>query len=691
MTIRDFEKFLSENKLIKTHKLESLRNCRVGIDGAMWIKETVGRLVEEPFQLGIGGVPLTMNDVVIQDLEQWKHNGITPLIAFSGLNINLDRPPFFRNQSLNRKKAWEAYCNGNIDSAYTQFNSEKSVCLNFIRNLFPLLSERKIEYIQAPYLAWAQLAWFAKNDFIQNVFGGLELLMFGVQSVIISIDFATETYNMVELNDILQFTNMMPDQFIDSCILAGFDFCRTFFPLTKTSSVFSSALDMIKQRTSGAIAVQQGNGGASNLSQFLRIKYLIKNHIVLEPTCVCEPLNKDSAPSDLHEIFGFKFPIGIYFFLSQGVLNPQAVNLMQHGLIEAAPLVDSHEYRTALEKLIPLRSKTLAILSHALNEEFMRKPVYTIRWFDPDNQIEMDHANYMDLVDQLPCFLKLSDLDAEKSRQQRKVVDTRFLVDFLIHREKSASVAVNNNVILINPAQVSGQVLMHTMQYLEYISPDLKPSVYARALAGVSPEFQEEAIAIIELLRLGLLTSSPFSPTEDGGIESLYEKSPERFLIARVLSVLSADIKNVPWSGPLDQDLMAFNSILKALYRSLRNLIELLLMNLFVQNKAQILPVKFIAIANELPFFQESSTAMGLIVSEFLQKPQPSAKDLEQKFPGCVSPVSDLKRGIAFWGEISKMVKTISSSVEIDASIVNQFAAADRYLSEQCKLADYLN
>ena len=94
--------------------------------------------------------------------------------------------------------------------------------------------------------------------------------------------------------------------------------------------------------------------------------------------------------SDLMEIFGFRLPPEIYFFLSQGIVTSQAINnLIQGYLFEAPPLVDSKEYRKTLDDLKEIRTKTLALISTFLHEGISQKPVFTVRWFAPFDKKEM--------------------------------------------------------------------------------------------------------------------------------------------------------------------------------------------------------------------------------------------------------------------------------------------------------------
>lgn len=44
-------------------------------------------------------------------------------------------------------------------------------------------------------------------------------------------------------------------------------------------------------------------------------------------------------------------------------------------------------------------------------------------------------------------------------------------------------------------------------------------------------------------------------------------------------------LKEVPWSGGINQDLAGFYSITQAFYRSLRNLVEMIFLSMFITKK----------------------------------------------------------------------------------------------------------
>lgn len=68
--------------------------------------------------------------------------------------------------------------------------------MNFVPNAIRYLHQLNVETFTAPYHARAQLAHFfsatstGQMPLVHNVWGGLEMLLFGVPNVITDIDFA---------------------------------------------------------------------------------------------------------------------------------------------------------------------------------------------------------------------------------------------------------------------------------------------------------------------------------------------------------------------------------------------------------------------------------------------------------------------------------------------------------------------
>lgn len=80
--------------------------------------------------------------------------------------------------------------------------------------------------------------------------------MFDVDRVITSIDFTKQTFSVIAKKDILQDLFLSDDQFLDLCILAGFDQLSTFPPLSEGAFSFKNIHDLLRQHRTGFNAVK---------------------------------------------------------------------------------------------------------------------------------------------------------------------------------------------------------------------------------------------------------------------------------------------------------------------------------------------------------------------------------------------------------------------------------------------------
>lgn len=141
--------------------------------------------------------------------------------------------------------------------------------------------------------------------------------------------------------------------------------------------------------------------------------------------------------------------------------------------------------------------------------------------------------------------------------------------------------------------------------------------------------------------------------------------------------------KECAWSSVVDHDLLAFNCILKALGRSIRGLLEMVLLSVLVRTKVQIHHRRYVVVSQRLPFYQENSTALGIVAKEFLVNENENNASIIEKYPCCISPVDDLKKGIQFWNEIVLMVKELGTQDLVSNNVVTQFETADQFFKKR--------
>mmetsp|Transcript_6988 Transcript_6988/g.8678 ORF Transcript_6988/g.8678 Transcript_6988/m.8678 type:complete len:275 (+) Transcript_6988:457-1281(+) len=269
-------------------------------------------------------------------------------------------------------------------------------------------------------------------------------------------------------------------------------------------------------------------------------------------------------------------------------------------------------------------------------------------------------------------------------------MDMNFIVKFLLHNSVDATTSGSKGAKSAGPEifnsedQIIGQVILHSFALLGFTETELEKKTYMGALSFVSPNYQPYALLVLDLLHYKNLSGNPFNFTDLKHLPNITEDS-NILLISRVLSVLPMNFKkDSAWTGLVDHDLLAFNCILKALGRSIRGLFEMVLLGILIRTKVQIEHSRYASISQRLPFYQENNTALGIVAKEFLMNEQANSKNsIAEKYPCCLSPVEDLKKGIQFWNEIVLMVKELGSQNLIDEGALAQFVSADAFLKKR--------
>ena len=223
------------------------------------------------------------------------------------------------------------------------------------------------------------------------------------------------------------------------------------------------------------------------------------------------------------------------------------------------------------------------------------------------------HSKLKMMVASLNCMINEVELNAEKERQQREKIGIKFVVDMQLYRsshkipqreyEDELDVAITSD-------EMKAVVLLQALELLGYLDTERSPSPYSLSLSHISPSFAEYALLVIELLRHQSLSGNPLQRIEneikvnakpdpkpdpdhpsDHSIDNNNENNDherEITLISRVLSVLPMSLKGEAWHAHIDHDLMGVNSIYKAFNRSLRNLLEMLCLSLYLRHKAKL-------------------------------------------------------------------------------------------------------
>lgn len=258
-----------------------------------------------------------------------------------------------------------------------------------------------------------------QKSYIHALFGPTDALLYpGVDKLITSLDLssASPSFSFTSKRTILSDLGVSEDQFLDIGILVGCDHSPPFPPTTHEQAL-KATVDMVKYYKSGHAAVSAfaENHAVKNLQYsdlYARTRSMIKYSLILSsegtvlplPLAITTPPSSHGhpshhphhptaadIPSDLHEIFTHRLPDEIYFYLSRGLLGPQALVWLTTGQIVENPPLDNGEtteYKRFVKEVITdgqtgPRATALALVSSIAHSFWTNRKVTGFFWFEP--------------------------------------------------------------------------------------------------------------------------------------------------------------------------------------------------------------------------------------------------------------------------------------------------------------------
>ena len=294
------------------------------------------------------------------------------------------------------------------------------------------------------------------------IYGPSELFLYGVDKIIRSFDLKPVESNVLEDEGVPRIDptisefdwidrrtciddlgRIPTDVFVDALLLAGSSSLRTFPPL-ETSALpgkpfsFRDAVGLIASagrsvvqlcnQFSGDVLVKQVN----YLDRYKRAITSIKHHIVITKDGEVESLNKDSAPSDLHDCVGQRLPEELNMYLSRGMVQPRVLNWLASGtILMLAPYDggDSLTYQDLVRsQLEPLRRQALSLIADSLNRYYQRKEITTRFWFAPSYESKV---NIKDLLPSPKESLASWNVNIDMIRNRQSDMEVRPTEEFL--------------------------------------------------------------------------------------------------------------------------------------------------------------------------------------------------------------------------------------------------------------------
>ncbi|KAJ1503650.1 hypothetical protein HMI55_003995 [Coelomomyces lativittatus] len=648
MPVRHLDILLNERRAFLTESTKSLVGMRLGIDAAYWIKRVLSNL-REPTLAAFGSChPFGLKDEIEKEIRWFREHRIQPFFVFPGLNVRKDHKPLTVEDTRPNKRnsAWEAYAKGQINSATAQWASAAP----HLSEVFPFVMrwfhEWHVEFMRAPYSSWGQLVYLlhTPNQSIHAIYAGTDVLIFDVDRIITQLDYEKETFLWVDKLVLLNQLSLTKDQFLDCCILAGFDWISTYGPLTSDPVMpfnWTSLLELMRQYRSGYLVAQSfpdyNNNKARYLDLFCKTKCAVKHHLVMTFQGLVEPLEKSYAPSDLQDVFGPKLPDSYYYLLTQGVYSTGLLNsLLSKMILEYPPLCngETSEFQSLLSSLVSLRLLPFTLYLKDV-PSFKRGGFSLCYWYAPTTELPAKLPLYPDLKWSITEPL----LQNEIQRQGNSNLDFVFCLQAC---SNSPSKTIGHGCKHMKKDQIIVDILFKLLELRGFVDAQHVPTALGQSyLTAITkkPKFSSfpvELFVVCELVKLGLVHGHPLSRVyHDDELEEPVKT--HICLLSRIACFLEPSQMTSPWQGPLNRDLLTYSSMIKFMARVLHSVTEALPTTLSMH----VSQIDY-QLETQSPFFTNKTCLMGIWVYHYLISLLPSSTTTTSSTPSFSSTTSTL-------------------------------------------------
>ena len=186
-------------------------------------------------------------------------------------------------------------------------------------------------------------------------------------------------------------------------MISGSTFLPAFSPFVnatmhKSASSIRDAVDVLNTSGGSVLRLCATNTDSTQKvnfqDQYKRAIAGVKHHIVVTAEGDLVPLDKDHAPSDIHEFIGLRLPDELYTYLCFAAIQPTVLNWLTSGVINITGPNAGGDSKIAQNlagsQLDPLRRRALTLLAEPIHRYFQTKEISTKLWFDRESDVKFN-------------------------------------------------------------------------------------------------------------------------------------------------------------------------------------------------------------------------------------------------------------------------------------------------------------
>lgn len=520
--------------------------------------------------------------------------------------------------------------------------------------MFYLAEQKGVEVFVAPYNAAAQLVYMEDEELFDGLAGSASALVFGAEKVITHFDWEIQRAFYVTKDAILSKLGLALPQFVDLCLLSGSSILTTIPEIDNESTTS-------KMTAAKAVLARAGNDGhtaclqtkdTEYLDLFRKAKTAVHHMVIVTMDGEYKLLDTDNAPSDMHEVTSHRLPDELMTWFQYGLISSRVLNWRARSEIFETPPLDggsSQAYKDLVQdKLRPMRSRCLAVLTKSLHRYYTKQDVNLTCWFNENDKkaLGLPDTPFPEVTKDAESWHVKDSLLNQASHVKNIQLNTspiQYAITMLSNEATAKKTVTRRkngeHSLLSTPSELLSNILWRFLQDRGYINSDHTLSAWGKALmaaferaisdgflgATTPPGEAEEAIFVaFELLRLDALNAKPTFP------QPPYTGAPMRGtdgdkahvnLISRVACLGTFKHHAIGYTGPLSRHLLAFHQVAAAVRSALRDLTEVHACNMLLSASADREDEpKYRSVAGRMPFGKEPDLGLGLVVKSYLDE-----------------------------------------------------------------------
>lgn len=453
---------------------------------------------------------------------------------------------------------------------------------------------------------------------IGALMGPRELLLYPIKDPLIQeIDWDNGKIKAVTRDTLMGQLGVDESIFVDALLITGCSFLPPFPAKAQPQAPSNSVRDAVNMLRSHGKHVKQLCSSFDDqlkdqpdwFDKFCKARMIVKHFMYIAENGAVEVEHRESLTTDSHEYLGIRLPEELVHYLSTGLIGPHIPSWITHSRMTILPTLDgiaSEEYRNlVLSQLIPLREQALSLLISRLNRGLHFKDIDVKSWLPdqpvtsirngtfrtPNPKVATWDVEEKAITQHFPSWSLLA--PAAKDRAGSLVFEVLSLQKAEFAKETVAKAGTKPRADSAH--HLVSSVIWRFLHLRDYINDSHELTSWGKAVAAGMTALEstvknnpkvaglhEALLLAFELIKLDQLNTKPRQDEIANG-----EADPSLLLVSRCAVLLKLRHDAIGYTGPLRKDMLAYLSQVSAVREADRDLVEAILVHLFLFNKSK--------------------------------------------------------------------------------------------------------